>query len=337
VPGTTSREGVARRTALLGSAALAAAALRPSGAVAADTDALVAAARQEGRVMLYSVVDPTLTQKLIAAFQQRYGITVDQQRMLGNPIAQRVAAEAQSGTAVGDMVVTTDPVFLVDAAAQGWVADLSTVPGFDAFPSASRTRFSAVVGHVPYSLVWNTAKVTTPPKVWKDLADPQWRGKLLMIDPRNGGLSPLSWYVLMRQTYGDDFIAALGKAARFVPSVVPGLQQIAAGAMAVYAPGIHQVFIGLAAKGAPIAEAFPDPTISSDNILGILAKAPHPNAARLLASFYLSRDGQALLNADGFSPLPDVPGTRKLPRLATVAPDVARGQLHEITSLLGLD
>jgi iron(III) transport system substrate-binding protein len=168
---------VARRAALLSGVAFAVAgALHPARAAAADTDALVAAARQEGRVMLYSVVDPTLTQKLIGAFQQRYGITVDQQRMLGNPIAQRVAAEAQAGTAVGDMVVTTDPVFLVDAAAQGWLADLSTVPGFDDFPSASRTRYSAVVGHVPYSLVWNTAKVPTPPKTWTDLTNPQWQG-----------------------------------------------------------------------------------------------------------------------------------------------------------------
>ncbi|MBV9812432.1 MAG: extracellular solute-binding protein [Acetobacteraceae bacterium] len=299
-------------------------------------DALVPAARKEGRVMAYSVIDPTLMQKVIAAFQQRYGVAVDQQRMLTNPLGQRLEAESKAQQTVADLFITTDPLFIRDAAAQGWVAPVETIPGVDTFPAEVRTQYSIVVGHVPYSLVWNTKRAKAPPHAWPDLAASQWQGARMMIDPRVGGVSPLSWYVLMRQTYGDGFITEIGKGTRYTPSVVPGLQQIAAGAMAVYAPGIHQVFVGLAAKSAPIQEAFPNPTISSDNIMALLAHAPHPNAARLFAGFLMSREGQSLLNMDGFSPLPNVPGTRPLPQLARIAPETVNPQLPQISALLGL-
>ena len=180
--------------------------------------------------MLYSVVDPTLTQKIIDAFEAALRrLASIQQRMLTNPLGQRLAAETEAAHTVADLVLTTDRCsWRRRQRKAGWPI-CNRCRGSTLSRPQCASRFAVTVGHVPYSIVWNTNRVTSPPQEWKDLADPQWQGKLLLIDPRIGGLSPLSWYVLMRQTYGDGFITAIGQWPRFSPSVVPGLQQIAAG------------------------------------------------------------------------------------------------------------
>jgi iron(III) transport system substrate-binding protein len=150
------------------------------------------------------------------------------------------------------------------------------------------------------------------------------------------GVTLNAWYVVVRKAYGDDFMRKIGANARFSPSVVPGLQQVAAGSAAIYVPSAHQVHVELAAKGAPIEEAFLEPTVTSDNQLAIVAKAPHPNAARLLFNFILTPEGQAINNKDGFSPLPNVPGTRPAPKTETMESDEVLRQTPQIISLFGL-
>ena len=68
-----------------------------------------------------------------------------------------------------------------------------------------------------------------------------------------------------------------------------------------------------------------------------MKKAPHPNIARLLAAFTLSVDGQAVLNKDGFSPIPNVPGTLPLPKLANPDLHNAKEKIEPILGLLGLN
>ncbi|MGZ5864904.1 MAG: ABC transporter substrate-binding protein [Xanthobacteraceae bacterium] len=177
--------------------------------------------------------------------------------------------------------------------------------------------------------------MTEAPKSWQALADSHWQKRIMLIDPRLGA-SPTAWYMLMRKTFGDDFIRTIGRAATVSPSAVPGMQQVAAGAQAIYAPAVHQITIGLKAKGAPIEEAFLEPTVSSDNVLSLLAKPPHPGVAKLFAAFCVSVDGQSLLNRDGFSMRPGVPGTRQLPQITEIDPATTKAELAAILSLLGL-
>src|SRR5262249_30199629 len=156
--------------------------------------------------------------------------------------------------------------------------------------------------------------------------------RIMIIDPHLGA-SPMSWYMLMRKTYGDEFIRTIGRAATISPSAVPGMQQVAAGAQAIYAPAVHQITIGLKAKAARIEAAFSEPPVSSDNVPSLIAKPPHPAIAKLFAGFCASIDGQALLNRDGFSMLSGVPGTRPIPQIAAIAPAATKAELPQILSL----
>ena len=302
---------------------------------AQEGDELATAAKREGRGTVYSVVDPMLMQAVVKGFRDKYGIEIEVMRLTSSSLGQRLSAEVESGNVAADLVIDTDRLLVQAMTAKGYYAPVEQIPGSEAFPPSAKTQTSIIVGRVPYSMIWNTSEVADAPTSWQALADATWHKRIMLIDPRLGA-SPTSWYMLMRKTYGDDFMRTIGRAATISPSAVPGMQQVAAGAQAIYAPAVHQITIGLKAKGAPIEEAFLEPTVSSDNVLSLLAKPPHPNIARLFAAFCASVDGQSLLNRDGFSMLPGVPGTRPLPQIAEIDPEATKTELPTILSLIGL-
>jgi iron(III) transport system substrate-binding protein len=297
---------------------------------------LIEAAQKERSGALYTNFDPVSINEMMALFKQRFGIDVEVTRMTSGPIAQRFAAEIESGNFIADVFLTTDTLFVETSWKKGWFAPLDDVQGLNKLPVGAKTNHSLIVGYVPYSLAWDTNQVTESLGDWRTLADPKWKDRLLLVDPRRVSPATTAWFLLLANTYGDDFVRAIGKQATFAVGVTPGLQQVAAGAKALYAPAVHQVVVSLLQKGAPIGEAFPQPTVSTDNIVAISAKAPHPSIARLIVSFMTNAESQAVLNRDGFSPLTDVPGTRPLPKLAPFDSNAVQKEMPRLVALLGL-
>jgi iron(III) transport system substrate-binding protein len=97
------------------------------------------------------------------------------------------------------------------------------------------------------------------------------------------------------------------------------------------------VILSLVNQGAPIKEVTPARTTGVETMSAVTAGAPHPNAAKLVLNYMLTPEGQAVLNADSTSPLPNIPGTRPLPA-QYVSPPIAEAaaQADQLVSLLGL-
>ncbi len=330
-----SDPAITRRQMLVGAGMIGAAAVGIPALGAEIDGALVAAAKKEGQGTLYSVVEPTVTRNTVAAFTAKYGIEIEVDRLIAGPLLQRLGAEEESGNMVADVVISTDKSMVQMAIGKDWFAPVADIPNRAAIPARDQDIFWINIGHIPYSLVWNTSEFKEAPTGWMSLLDAKYKGRLLLIDPRIGA-GPAQWYMLMRKNYGDDFLRSLGPSAQFVASVVPGLQQVAADAKGIYAPAVHLVTDSLLAKGAPIAEIFPEPTVATENYMSIIAKAPHPNVARLLAGYFLSAEGQGLLNPNGWPTRPNVPGSRPLPKLVEIDSIAALGKAKEYAKLLGL-
>jgi iron(III) transport system substrate-binding protein len=148
----------------------------------------------------------------------------------------------------------------------------------------------------------------------------------------------MAWVYLMRRWYGDEFLKGLAaQNPTWTQSVVPGAQSLASGAAGLQIPAIHAVILTLIGQGAPIKELTPDRTTGVETLAAVTAEAPHPNAARLLLNYVLTPEGQAVLNANSTSPLPNIPGTMPLPS-QYVSPPIAdaAAQADQLTSLLGL-
>ncbi len=301
---------------------------------AADEATLAAAAKREGTGMLYSVIEPAITQALLAAFEKKYGVKVEFQRLGTGPLAQRYSAEVEGGNVVADVIMLGDRTFLETARGKGWIGPSQLAPA--GLPNGVTDGTLATVAYNPESLAWNTNIVTERPKSWEVLIDPKYSKRVSVFDPR-GSILGVKWYSLIRKAYGDDFLRKLGQQAVLASSVVPAIQQVAAGAMAMYAPAIHVAVDALKQKGAPIDEAFFEPATTGAIVAAVSAKAPHPAIASLLFHYVLTPEGQSLLNKDNFSPLPNVPGTRQdTPKMSDVTDAAARAELPQILQLLGI-
>lgn len=310
--------------------------LAGSSAALADEAALLAAAKKEGKLTFYSVVPQQAAQDFIDGFTKKYGLEMDYQRLTTGPLVQRFVAETQSGNFTADAIAVTDNFFFEDAASKGWLAAIGEVPAAGAYPAQFMDKTSATVQLLPHQLTYNTQALPTAPSDWNVLIDPKWKGKVIILDPRNGFFTTV-WYYALQQKYGSDFLKALMRQEPImVQSAVQGVQQLAAGAAALCAPAYPNLMPELQAKGAPVGLASVDPVIASGVYLGISAKAPHPNAARLLAHYLMSADGQAAYNKGSVAPLGNLPGTLPLPKITNVDLRAAQQAQKDIFALLGL-
>ena len=154
-------------------------------------------------------------------------------------------------------------------------------------------------------------------------------------DPRVLAAARL-WYLAIIEKYGEDFVRELGKHATFSPSVVPGLQQVAAGAQAIYAPTILLSANDIIEKGAPVKFVIAEPIVISQSFGAVPAKAPHPNAGRLLLNYWMTREGQGVYSKNSYTLLADVPGTKQLTTYTKMDPEAGERELPRINRLLGL-
>jgi iron(III) transport system substrate-binding protein len=326
---------LSRRRMLAVSAGLAVNGALPFAAWAED--ALVEAARKEGAGVLYTVTDPQLNDEMLRAFTARYGIPVESQRISSAPLAQRFTAEAESGRVAADVMISADSDFVDAVRARGWLAEIGPLPAMAGLPPDVWDGVAAAVQYNLFTLVWNTNLIKELPPRWDVLADPKWAGQILYFDPRNS-FPNVQWLWMLRQTYGEDFLRRMGRQATLSPSSVTGIQNVAAGSAAIYAPAAHTVVGALQAKGAPIGEVIPAPAFGITILAVVPAKAPHPNVARLLLNFLMTPECQSIMNRDGVSFVANVPGTRPMPseRWKLLPTAEAKRVQPELLGLLGV-
>src|SRR5438552_13953538 len=85
----------------------------PKKLSAAQWNAIVAKAKKEGSVTIYTIGAPTGYQALAAKFKDLYGINVTVNRQADNTLAAQVNAEESTGKAVDDIwVAAAKPLVL---------------------------------------------------------------------------------------------------------------------------------------------------------------------------------------------------------------------------------
>ena len=308
-----------RRGFLVAGAATLAAPLQAQQRPAAlDLAELAKKAAAEGEVTYYASTNPVLSQRLADLFNKSYpGIKVNIVRLASGPLARRYAAEAQAGSVVADILQMGDLLAIEEGIAKGWFARIDDLPAHQAWPSGYKDAHSALVSLFPHTITYNTNLVKGPdvPTGWQSVLNEKWRGKILMADPRN---SPtlMEWCVMMHDTYGADYLKRLASLKpRVVASTLPGTQMVAAGEAAFVLPNLRMVSYSLIEKKAPLDDVTPSPNSGLESILAVSANGKHPNAARLLSNFILSRPGQEVLSKDtAASPMGELPGALALPQ-----------------------
>jgi len=265
---------------------------------------LVQAAKREGTVTFYHLVNPANT-VIVAAFQDRFPyIKVETQEMNGGALVQRFMSEAEAKARIADVVQLSSTPDAQKALADHFVLQYSSEAEHDFQTTHYVPGYIAPVSGEVMGIGYNPQRISDADaavfRSWDGLMDPRWHGKRFAVAEVLGGGSTelLNYYEYQKygtrlwQQMASSGYAIYPGAVQQSDSVVSGETDIAAGM-----PGAL-----IAAKwdtGAPIHWKFPQPFLAAPAAQFINASAPHPNAAKLLQEYCLTRQAQEFIVAGG--------------------------------------
>ncbi|HLH22292.1 MAG TPA: extracellular solute-binding protein [Chloroflexota bacterium] len=295
-----------------------AAATGDSAAAPAGWDQMVAAAKQEGRLVISAPAN-TIWREQLTAFQKDYPeIQVEYTGGNSRDFWPRVSQERAGNQFLWDVRIGgPDPqVFaaqddgVIEPARPHLVLpevvdDSKWFGGFDSIWADTEHRFIPGFLATASSPVYVNRDLVPEPEIRseRDLLDPKWRGKIVIQDPRGGaGLGFLATFL---QVHGEQFVRDLlrqdlvvtGDNRQLAEWLVRGRYPIAIGLRSYDLLLFQQE--GLGKNVLPVrTEAIPL-SIGSGSIQ-LLTRAPHPNAAAVFSNWLMTqRVQQSLTQATG--------------------------------------
>jgi iron(III) transport system substrate-binding protein len=286
-----------RRILILGVLAIAGSIM--TGQVFAQTVNLEAA-KQEGKVNVYGAQVPQAMKPLHAAFEKKYGITVEYWRGSSTQVSERALTEWRAGKPGFDVVEGNRGVQLImrdEGLFQKFIP-----PSSEKFPAQFKEKDGMITPWrvLPISILYNTEMVKTGdlPKTFDDLASPKWTGKITMPDPtRHTTTAQFLWN--LNKFKGDKWLDLVKALAKQKPLLVESLAPVTTTIIKGEAPvGITYIKYIKQYKG-PVDYVVMDKYLTDPNYMSLGAKASHPNAAKLYLEYICSPDGQKLVAEEG--------------------------------------
>lgn len=278
-----------QRTALL---ALALTLASPLVQAQDTAQSLYAAAKAEGKVVIWTPLDMDLYRRISAKFAERYpGVQIESFRIQPGPAVERLVTEAKAGRISVDALdpnIAYFPVLIERDLVEPYPWD--QVFGIEPQRLLFDKR-AVVLGHYDMPIGYNTDLVRADQiKSWDDVLDPKWRGKIL-LEARGSGLAILSLKWGEQKTL--DYVKRLMDNRPILTKGAQGAAEALAGGQAAIAIGAYAARLTLFKEaGAPVDWARVGPIPSQLVAIAPIKGAPHPNAAKLLAAFWASADAQ---------------------------------------------
>ena len=274
-------------------------AILATGVLAAPPDAAwIERARKEGTVTLYTSMQLVDSRPLTEAFEKKYGVKVNLWRASGEKVAERVVTESRGGRFDVD-VVETDGAQMEILYREKQLAPLK-VPSVADVPA----EILPTHGHYAptrltiYVMSYNTSLVKPEevPRSYAELLQPRWSGRLALES------DDVAWFASVVKAMGEaQGLSYYRKLAAMKPSMRKGhtlmAEMVAAGEIEIAIDTHVQGIARLKDKGAPIDWKPLQPAFGQPSSVGVARKAPHPESARLLADFILSREGQEIIKS----------------------------------------
>jgi iron(III) transport system substrate-binding protein len=266
------------------------------------TQRLVAGAKREGSLTLYTSLTVDDMKIFGGAFEKKYGVKINLWRSSSEDILQRAVVEARGGRFDVDAIETSAAEMeslhreqLLQEIKSPYLAELS--------PAALLPHREWVGDRLNFiTAAYNTdlVKKADLPKSYDDLLDPRWKNKVAMDG------TDFVWFGALVSVLGEEkgtslfrALARNGLSARKGHTLIANL--VVSGEVPFTITAYQYRIEQLKRAGAPIEWLMIPPGISRFLGTGVMRRAPHPNAAILFLDFMLS-DAQRLLLARDFTP-----------------------------------
>jgi putative spermidine/putrescine transport system substrate-binding protein len=278
----------------------------PTKGTAGGMAALVKAAKKEGKLNTIALPrDWANYGELMDTFVKKYGIKITNDNPDGSSAQENEAIRSLKGDSRAPDCVDVGVSFAISGANEGLYAKYFPST-YTTIPRAMKDTRGFWMGDYwgAISIGYNGNLVSNPPKTWKDLLKPEYKGKVALNGSPLTSNSAVSGVIAAaignggsasNVAPGIDFFAALKKSGNFIPiQTTPAT--VASGQTPI---SIDWDYNNLAyIKGIPAAKW--GVSIPSDGVYGgyyaqaVNATSPHPYAARLWQEFIYSDQGQIL-------------------------------------------
>jgi len=305
----------------------------PSQAAAAEAggevewERTVKAAEQEGQVVVYKIAHDSEWQ----AFQKRYPkIKVNVVHATAAQHLQRLLAERRAGKFLADVIRlgggTSTSLYKAKA--------LEPISSAFILPEVKDTskwmegrhhfndienQYVFIYAAFPLHLLGYNPKIVDAQsfRSYADLLEPKWKSKITLKDPRDpGGASPLL-FLYHNPQLGPEYIRKLFTVAdlTLVRDERQQTDWIASGKFPIAITAKADQVEDAKNKGLPV-DMLDSHALKKDGVgleaggtmIALANRAPHPNAAKVLINWFLSREGQMAVQKRG----PNEPGYNSL-------------------------
>jgi iron(III) transport system substrate-binding protein len=261
------------------------------------------AKNESGPLRLYTSYSADSIDALTKAFEDKFGLEIASYRASSQDVSRRVHQETQAGYREGADFVEMRGLELhqlnEEGVIRGFKGDFDAeIPDYSTNGSWTADRLNVIVP------CWNTdlVKPDQVPTSWQDLADPRWKGKLVIEQADDNWFQTLHGYLVhqgMTDEQADDYFRTIVANGTVVKGHTEMQTFIAAGQHAVGVDCYTYVTEKQMADGAHTAwQPAVQPAIVQPNGIAVMKTAQHPASAALFYRWILT-DGQEILARTG--------------------------------------
>lgn len=274
--------------------------LTPRPALTQVTAELIEAAKKEGEVMLYGAITVNSAKAVGDAFEKKYGIKLRHWRGDATELINRSLAEARAGKPAFDVTLGNEVVMAaLDEKNLFAVFEPPAAKGFPKqFLDADKKMTPWRV--LPYGINYNyqTVKAEEAPKSWEELLLPKWKGRFGIANP-GIHVTTLQFALNLDKLLGPKWLKVVDGWAQQEPrvgrSLADSIQPLTSGEIQVAVGYIKDKY----QYPGPIEYVRMNKYLASLSFIAINRQAPHANAARLFADFFVGPEAQRIFGGFG--------------------------------------
>ena len=254
-----------------------------------------AAALREGEVTYHTARATSTAQRIGEEATQALGIKVNIVRLSSSLIYNRTVQEFEQGVNKADVIDTSVIEHFIDMKQRGMLqpyipASINLYRSPDYYDPEHYWHASQIgLGAINYNT--NLVSGDLVPKTWRELTDPKYKDKLVQGHIKASGTSAIVDFFLVKM-YGWEYFEGLKQNNIMTQQSCDATNILASGERVVSLCD-HQITAPAQAQGLPIETVFPeDGVFAQVGPVALLAKAPNPNAGKLLIDWITSPAGQ---------------------------------------------
>ena len=259
------------------------------------TPDVVEAAKKEGEVMFYGSITINSSKAIGDLFEKKYGIKLRHWRGDATELINRTLAEARAGKPAFDVTLGNEVVMTT-------LNDKNLFATFDppaakGYPKQFRHAEQKMTPWrvLPYGINYNNQllKAEEVPKSWEELLMPKWKGKFGMANP-GIHVTTLQFVLSLEKLLGPKWLKVVEGWAKQEPrlgrSLADTIQPLTSGEVTAAVGYIKDKF----QYPGPIEYVRMNKYLASVSFVALNRQAPHANAARLFADFFLGPEAQKM-------------------------------------------